>query len=157
MGAGEVGLLAVHRSDPALMIGYWNRPDEDHEVYRGDWFIGGDLAALDEDGYVWHHGRRDDLMNSMGYRVSPLEVENVLASLQGVGDVAVTERRVNDDVSIIVGFVVKQADAPLDEAALLSHCAEHLAAYKMPRRIVFLDELPRSPNGKLVRRALPGL
>ncbi len=76
--AGEEGLLAVHRSDPGLMLGYWNRPQEEAEVYRGDWFVGGDIATMDDDGYVAHHGRANDLMKALGYRVSPLEVEAAL-------------------------------------------------------------------------------
>ena len=69
---GEVGLLAVHRSDSGLMLGYWRRPEEEALVYRGEWFCGGDLARVDEDGYVWFHGRHDDILNPMGYRLSPL-------------------------------------------------------------------------------------
>ena len=64
---GEVGLLAVHRSDPGLMLGYWRRPQEQAAVYRGEWFIGGDLAAIDQDGYLWFHGRADDVIKSFGY------------------------------------------------------------------------------------------
>jgi acyl-coenzyme A synthetase/AMP-(fatty) acid ligase len=65
---GKTGLLAVHRSDPGLMLGYWRRPEEEALVYRGEWFCGGDLAHMDEDGYVWFHGRHDDILNPMGYR-----------------------------------------------------------------------------------------
>src|SRR5512134_2390453 len=75
---GEVGLLAVHRSDPGLMLGYWRRPEEEAIVYRGEWFCGGDLAHIDDDGYVWFHGRNDDILNPMGYRLSPLEIEATL-------------------------------------------------------------------------------
>lgn len=67
--AGETGLLAVHRSDPGLMLGYWKRPEEEALVYRGEWFVGGDLASFDGDGYMRYHGRNDDLMNAMRYRV----------------------------------------------------------------------------------------
>ncbi len=77
--AGEEGLLAVHRSDPGLMLGYWRRPQEERDVYRGEWFVGGDIAVIDADGYVFHRGRANDLMKALGYRVSPLEVEAVLA------------------------------------------------------------------------------
>ena len=64
---------------PGLMLGYWRRPEEDAVVFRGDWFVSGDLVSFDEDGYVWFHGRADDVMNAGGYRVSPLEVEAALA------------------------------------------------------------------------------
>ncbi|HNI91597.1 MAG TPA: class I adenylate-forming enzyme family protein, partial [Leptospiraceae bacterium] len=75
---GEIGLIAVHRSDPGLMLRYWNRPEEESQVYRGDWFIGGDLAHIDKEGYIFFHGRNNEIMNSFGYRVSPLEVESVI-------------------------------------------------------------------------------
>ncbi|HEX7777410.1 MAG TPA: AMP-binding protein, partial [Parvibaculum sp.] len=88
---GETGLLAVHRSDPGLMLGYWRRPDEEQDVYRGEWFIGGDLASFDADGYMWFQGRADDVMNAMGYRVSPQEVEAALSQHPDIAEVAVTE------------------------------------------------------------------
>ncbi len=94
--AKKSGLIAVHRSDPGLMLGYWNRAEAEEEVFRGEWFLGGDVAEMDEDGYFWLHGRRDDLMNAGGYRVSPAEVEGVLSHAPGVADVAVAERKVRD-------------------------------------------------------------
>ena len=154
---GEVGLLAVHRSDPGLMLGYWNRPEEEAAATRGEWFLGGDLAAIDADGYVWHKGRNDDLMNAFGYRVSPLEVEKVLIAHPDVAEVAVAERRASAEVSVIAAFVVLKPGAALNEAALIQHAAEHLADYKRPRWIVFVDALPRTQNGKLSRRQLPQL
>ena len=154
---GEVGLLAVHRSDPGLMLGYWNRPAEEAAAFRGAWFIGGDLAEFDADGYVWHRGRNDDIMNAFGYRVSPLEVEKVLSTHPDVADVAVAERKVADGVSVIAAFVVPKPGRARDEAALLAHCANHLAAYKRPRKIVFVGEIAHTPNGKVSRRALPQL
>ena len=89
--ADEIGLLAIHRSDPGLMLGDRRRPLEEASAFRGDWFVGGDLAAFDRDGYVWHHGRADDVMNAGGYRVSPLEVEAALADCAGVAEIAVAE------------------------------------------------------------------
>ena len=155
--SGEIGLLAVHRSDPGLMLGYWNRPDEEALVYRGDWFIGGDLAHFDADGYLFYHGRNDDVMNAMGYRVSPLEVEHCLSRHPAVAEVAVTELRVREQVSVIAAFVVpRDPDEPdgLDAAPLLAYAHEHLAAYKCPREIIFTDALPRTANGKVLRREL---
>ncbi len=152
--AGEIGLLAVHRSDPALMLGYWKRPDEDQQVWRGDWFCGGDLARLDEDGYLWFEGRADDVMNAMGYRVSPAEVEAALASHPGVADVAVREVTTASGAHIIAAFVKPSGRTP-DAASLLDHAQGQLAAYKCPREVVFVAELPRSANGKLARKKLP--
>ncbi len=153
--SGESGLIAVHRSDPGLMLGYWRRPEAEREVFRGDWFVGGDVAETDADGYVWLHGRRDDLMNAQGYRVSPAEIEAVLSHAPGVADVAVAEREVRADVSVICAFVVAAPGAKLDEAALAAHCAGHLAAYKNPKKYVWLERLPRTKNGKIARRLLP--
>ncbi|HUD50156.1 acyl-CoA synthetase [Parvibaculum sp.] len=151
---GKTGLLAVHRSDPGLMLGYWQRPEEETEVYRGEWFIGGDLASFDKDGYLWYHGRADDVMNAMGYRVSPAEVEAALSDHPDVAEVAVTELHVRDDVSVIAAFVVPKDGARPDAASILTHAETRLAAYKRPREIVFVETLPRTANGKVMRRAL---
>lgn len=150
---GETGLLAAHRSDPALMIGYWERPEEEAEVLRGDWFVGGDLASMDADGYVTHHGRANDLMKAMGYRVSPLEVEAVLGEHPSVAEVACAEVRVRADVSVIAAFVVAR-DGVRDGDAIKAFAATRLAAYKCPREVVFVDALPRTANGKVKRAAL---
>ncbi|WP_430910298.1 class I adenylate-forming enzyme family protein [Methylobacterium sp. sgz302541] len=155
---GETGLLAVHRSDPGLMLGYWGRPDEEAAAMRGEWFAGGDLARLDADGYLWFEGREDDLMNAMGYRVSPNEVEAALALHPAVAEVGVTELAVRADVRVIAGFVVLKPEADgagkPDPAALIAWCGERLAAYKCPREIRFVEALPRTPNGKVQRKRL---
>jgi acyl-coenzyme A synthetase/AMP-(fatty) acid ligase len=151
---GELGLLAVHRSDPGLMLGYWNRPEEEAPVYRGPWFIGGDLVRFDHDGYAYYHGRQDDMMNAMGYRVSPIEVERCLAQHPDVADVAVTELAVREEVSVIAAFIVPNDPDRADAAPLLEHARRHLASYKCPREVIFTDALPRSANGKLLRRLL---
>ncbi len=155
--AGEIGLLAVHRSDPGLMLGYWNRPEEETLVYRGDWFVGGDLASFDADGYMTYHGRNDDLMNAMGYRVSPLEVEQCLSEYPAVAEVAVTELAVREDVKVIAAFVVPKDPDDTDAAPLLAFAHERLAAYKCPREVIFTNALPRTANGKILRRKLSRL
>jgi acyl-coenzyme A synthetase/AMP-(fatty) acid ligase len=157
LGPGEVGLLAVHRSDPALMLGYWHRPEEEAEVYRGDWFVGGDLAAFDAEGYVTHHGRANELMKAQGYRVSPLEIEAVLAAHPAVSDVACAELAVRADVSVIAAFIVPREGSAPQPDALLNFAARRLAPYKCPREIVFVQTLPRTANGKVMRRLLPEL
>lgn len=154
MPHGEVGLLAVHRSEPGLMLGYWNRPEEEAAVMRGDWFVGGDLASLDIEGYLTFHGRNDDLMNALGYRVSPNEVEGVLIGHPGVAEVGVTELAVRSDLTLIAAFVVRAPETRVSEDALLQWCAERLAAYKCPRTVRFVDALPRTPNGKVQRKRL---
>ncbi|MEX2228738.1 MAG: acyl-CoA synthetase [Dehalococcoidia bacterium] len=152
--AGEVGLLAVHRSDPGLMLGYWRRPEEEQAVYRGEWFVGGDLAALDADGYLWFHGRADDTIKSFGYRLSPSEIEAALESAPGVSEAAVVGLEVEAQKTLVVACIVPQPGTVPDEEALRAHARTHLASYKQPHEYRFLETLPRTRNGKLLRRAL---
>jgi len=153
---GETGVLAVRRDDPGLMLGYWNRPDEERDAFRDDWFVAGDLVEFDAEGYMHHHGRADEVMNAGGYRVSPAEVEKCLLSFDHVAEAAAAERPGRDaDTTIIKAYVVMRDNAPHDEEAILAHCHAHLAAYKRPRAVVFLDALPRNANGKLKRADLP--
>lgn len=165
---GEIGLLAVHRSDPGLMLRYWDRPEEDAASTRGDWFVSGDLVHVEPDGYVVHHGRNDDVMTSMGYRVSPLEVEAALTRHPAVAEAGCAEVEVRQGVRIIVAFVVlaPEADPAIRdnrmaaerfERDLIARAREELAAYKCPRRIVVVPALPRTANGKIRRRDLHSL
>lgn len=152
--AGDVGLIAVHRSDPGLMLGYWNRPDEDAHVLRGAWFIGGDTGKMDTEGYVTHLGRADDIMNAFGYRVSPQDVEAALVLYPGLVEAACAEIKVRADVSVIAAFVVAVPGVTLDTESIKAFARQHLAAYKCPRQIFIVDALPRTANGKVKRRAL---
>jgi acyl-coenzyme A synthetase/AMP-(fatty) acid ligase len=153
---GETGLLAVRRDDPGMMLGYWNREEEEREAFRGEWFVSGDIVEFDADGYMWRHGRVDEVMNAGGYRVSPAEVEKRLLEIDGVVEAAAAERPGRDaTATIIKAYVVMRDGAARDETAILDYCRAHLAAYKCPRAVMFLDALPRNANGKLNRAALP--
>ncbi len=153
--ASAGGLIAVHRSDPGMMLGYWRRPEEEAEVFRGEWFIGGDAGTMDADGYVAHLGRHNDLMNAGGFRVSPAEVEQELARHPAVAEVAAAEVAVREGVSIIAAFVVPRGGAPGDlAAALASFAGTTLAAYKRPKEYIFVEALPKTPNGKVKRSEL---
>ncbi len=151
---GEEGLLAVHRSDPGLMLGYWNRPDEEAQAFRGDWFIGGDLAVIDAEGYVTHTGRANDIMKALGYRVSPQEVEAVLSKHPSIAEVACTEITVAGGLSVIGAFVVPREGVRRNAGAILAYAAETLARYKCPREVIYVDALPRTANGKVKRQDL---
>jgi len=156
LAAGETGLMAVHRDEPGLMLGYWNRPDEEKDAFRGEWFVSGDLVEFAYDGYVWLHGRADEVMNAGGYRVSPAEVERCLLTHPHVADAAVAERPGRDPgTTIIKAYVVLRDGCALSETEVLGHCAQHLASYKRPRSVLALDALPRNANGKLARTSLP--
>ena len=155
--AGETGLLAVHRSDPGMMLGYWNRPDEDEAVTRGDWFVGGDLGHFDDDGYFWYEGRNDDVMTSFGYRISPLEVETALMRHPAVAQAGVTEVEINPGMKLVSAFVVLHEYEKVTSADLIDFASGTLARYKVPKQVFFVNELTRTPNGKIVRRALATL
>ena len=149
---GTEGTLAVHRADPGLMLGYLGHADETEDRMRGDWFLTGDSVTMRDDGAVEYHGRSDDIMTAGGYRVSPVEVEAALATHPDVADVAVTEVAVSPETTLIAAFIVSGRE--LDDAALSGHMSDHLARYKHPRLFVRVDTLPKSANGKLMRRHL---
>jgi acyl-coenzyme A synthetase/AMP-(fatty) acid ligase len=151
---GAVGLLAVHRSDPGLMLGYWRRPEEEAAVFRGDWFTGGDRASMDADGYVWFQGRADDVIKSFGYRLSPIEIEAALAACPGVAEVAVVGVPIDADKTLVTACIVPQPGVTLPEAELRDQAERHLAEYKRPHQYRAVESLPRTANGKLQRRAL---
>lgn len=145
----ENGQIGVHRSDPGLFAGYWGEP-----AFTGDWFATGDLAEIDDDGYVWYHGRADDLMNAGGFRVSPMEVESVLLQHKAVAEAGVREWPVSGSASIIAAFIVPQPGVTPAEDQIMAFVRERLAAYKCPRQLWFVKALPRTANGKLIRKAL---
>lgn len=147
---GQPGTIAVHSSDPGLMLGYLGDPDEANARMDGDWFLTGDTGVIEPSGAVRYLGRDDDMMNAGGYRVSPIEVEQALTGLPGVDEVAVCELRVKADASVIAAFVVGTAT----EDEITEHAARHLARYKRPRLIAHCDALPRGANGKLLRKQL---
>ena len=154
VGAGEEGMLCIRRDDPALMLGYWNQPEEAAACFHDDWFLTGDYARRDADGYVWFSGRRDDLINSFGYRVSPYEVERVLKTHPAVLDAGVTGQEAGPGRTLVVGYVVLRPETRAHAAEVLAHAGAHLAAYKRPRIVYLVGDLPRTRNGKLRRAAL---
>ena len=149
---GDEGIIAVHRDDPGLMLGYLNAPDDTAARMRGDWFLTGDHGTMDGAGNITFLGRRDDMMNAGGYRVSPLEVEAVLATHPGITQCAVTDIEVKHDTRLIMAFYTGAPDISQD--ALRAFAAARLARYKCPRNFYHVETLPTGPNGKLLRREL---
>ncbi len=146
------GTIAVHKSDPGLMLGYLNAPEETVARYQGEWFLTGDLGQMDADGHITYMGRADDMMNAGGFRVSPLEVEAALLPHPDITGIAVTDVEVKTDTRIIAAFYT--ADHDLVEDELKAFAQTHLARYKQPRLFKRLPALPTNANGKLNRRAL---
>lgn len=151
---GKPGTIAIGSDDPGLMFGYYGDDAATQASFSSDgaWFVTHDLAEMSEDGALYYLGRSDDMMNSGGYRVSPIEVEKAMAEFPGIQEVAAADIEVKPGVHVIGLFY--RASAPLDEDALSAFAADRLARYKCPRLFVFRDSLPRNANGKLLRTAL---
>ncbi|APV52571.1 acetyl-CoA synthetase [Betaproteobacteria bacterium GR16-43] len=151
---GEEGMISIPDDDPGLFLRYWNRPEETAEVRRAGWFLTGDYARYDADGYLWFLGRRDDIIKSFGYRVSPYEVERVLKGHPAVADCACVGEAAGQDKLLVVAYVIAHPGARITPEALLDYGREHLAAYKAPKSIYLAAEFPRTRNGKILRREI---
>lgn len=149
---GAAGILAIHRDDPGLMLGYLDAPAATAAKYSGEWFLTGDTCQMATDGAITYLGRDDDMMNAGGFRVSPLEVEAALASHPDILEVAAVEVTVKADTTVIGAFYT--SDTALDDAGLLKYVANRLARYKTPRIFIRLDALPKGANGKLLRQKI---
>ncbi|MGH3321498.1 MAG: AMP-binding protein [Streptosporangiaceae bacterium] len=160
---GEEGVL--HIRGPSVLLGYLNKPEATAEVLVGGWLRSGDLASLDADGFVHHHGRADDMEMVGGITMSPLEVERLLATHDAVSEIAVAVVRDAGGASRLRAFVVPastglasagpgRSSRPDLERELTDLARHHLAAYKVPRSVAFVDALPRTPTGKLRRYIL---
>lgn len=152
---GEVGDIAVHKSTPALFKGYYKDTERTAMQFRGDWYITGDRAHKDEDGYFWFEGRNDDIIISSGYTIGPFEVEDALVKHPAVRECAVVASPDEIRGSIVKAFVVlrdpEQKNSPTIIKELQDHVKDLTAPYKYPRAIEFLDELPKTISGKIRR------
>jgi acyl-coenzyme A synthetase/AMP-(fatty) acid ligase len=152
--AGEEGMICIPRNDPGLFVEYWNLPEETAKAFRGDWFLTGDYARLDEDGYLWFLGRKDDIINSFGYRVSPHEIERVMKTHPAVTDCAATGEELDKDKVLVVAYVILQPGATTSADELAAFGREHLAGYKAPKIVYLAPDYPRTKNGKIIRKQL---
>ncbi len=149
---GEVGEI-VHRS-PHLMTGYYRDEKRTAEAFRGGWFHSGDLATIDEEGYISVVDRMKDMIKSGGEIVASREVEEAIYRLDGVSEVAVISAPHPHWVEAVVAVVVPKADATLTESQVLDHAHATLASFKVPKRVVFAEALPKNPSGKILKRQL---
>jgi acyl-coenzyme A synthetase/AMP-(fatty) acid ligase len=154
---GKEGDIAV-RVEPRRPVGlfkeYWKNPQEMSKSFRGDWYITGDRAYADEDGYFWFVGRGDDVINSAGYRIGPFEVESALIEHPAVAESAVVASPDELRGEIVKAFVVlAPGHTGSDELAieLQEHCKKLTAPYKYPREIEFVTDLPKTISGKIRR------
>jgi acetyl-CoA synthetase len=149
---GEEGMICIPEADPGLFLRYWNLPAETAKAKHDGWFFTGDYARHDADGYLWFLGRKDDIIKSFGYRVSPYEVERVLKSHPAVADCACIAEEAGQDKRLVVAYVIPQPAATATPDELLAFGREHLAAYKAPKVVYFAKDFPRTANGKIRRR-----
>ena len=155
--AGAEGMIAVRAPDPVMFLGYWNRPEATAAKFLGDWLLTGDRGVMDEDGHVFFVGRDDDVITSAGYRIGPGEVEDFLlvhpavaaAAVIGLPDALRTERV----TAVIVPKPGVVADAALARS-IQDHVRDRLAAHLYPRQVEFVDALPQTATGKIMRGAL---
>ncbi|MFC4713194.1 acyl-CoA synthetase MbcS [Planococcus dechangensis] len=151
---GEVGDIAVHKSCPALFREYYRDPERTHAAYRGDWYLTGDQASRDEDGYFWFEGRSDDIIISSGYTIGPFEVEDALMKHPAVQECAVVAAPDEIRGNIVKAFVVLRNEIDKNDGMvkeLQDHVKGITAPYKYPRVIEFLTELPKTASGKIRR------
>ena len=165
--AGETGEVALNRydihghPDPVIFLGYWNREESTRDKYSGDWLRTGDLAKIDEDGYLWYRGRADDMFKAAGYRIGPSEIENCLIKHPAVANAAVVPKPDAERGNVIKAFVVlvegtrrgESEDAKLIDTLQL-HVRGLLAPYEYPKEIEFISALPMTTTGKVQRRVL---
>jgi O-succinylbenzoate-CoA ligase len=146
--SGEVIVRGAH-----VMRGYWNRPEATAETIRDGWLYTGDLATIDAEGYVYIQDRKKDMIISGGENIYPAEIENVILSHPQVRDVAVIGQASARWGESPLAVVVK-GEAALTAEAVVQHCQGRLARYKQPKAVRFVDEIPRNPAGKILKRLL---
>ena len=149
---GEVGEI-VHRS-PHLMLGYFHDDERTAAAFEGGWFHSGDLATIDDEGYITVVDRKKDMIKTGGENVASREVEEAIYKLPGVAEVAVVGVPHPRWVEAVVAIVVPKAGHELTEAQVLAHCSSVLASFKAPKGVVFASALPKNPSGKLLKREL---
>ena len=158
--SGKVGEVAIKTPDPVMCLEYWKNPEATKEKYIGEWWLTGDLAKKDQDGYFWFVGRKDDLITSSGYRIGPAEIEDCLMKHPAVGMVAVVGKPDTLRTELVKAFIIPKAGiipGPEVEEDIKKFVKVRLAAHEYPREIEFVDELPLTNTGKIIRRELKAL
>jgi len=153
---GAAGEIAIHRDSPSMFLGYWNDTPATEAKFRGDWMMTGDMAEMDADGMVRFIGRNDDVIISSGYRIGPAEIEDCLATHPAVAASAVVGKPDALRTEIVKAFVALKDGYAASEVladALRLHVRQRLSAAEYPREIAFVDNVPMTTSGKIIRRA----
>ncbi|HEY7987087.1 MAG TPA: acyl-CoA synthetase [Methylophilaceae bacterium] len=151
---GKEGMICVPEDDPGLFLDYWNLPEESAKLRHDGWFLTGDYARYDADGYIWFLGRKDDIIKSFGYRVSPYEIERVFKTHPDVADCAAVGEELEKDKVLVVAYIILRPGSHAVADDFIAFGREHLAAYKAPKTVYLATEFPRTKNGKILRKDL---
>lgn len=154
---GQSGNIAVKRPDPVMFLAYWKKPEATRKKYVGDWCMTGDMGRKDEDGYLWFVGREDDVITSAGYRIGPGEIEDCLIKHPAVALAAVIGKPDKIRTEIVKAFIVLKPDIRADDKLtddIKDYVRSRLAAHEYPREIEFVDALPMTATGKIIRKDL---
>ena len=154
---GALGVIAVRRGDPVIMLGYWNRPEATRAAYRGEWFLTGDLGVADGEGWIHYKGRADDVIGSAGFRIGPAEVEGCLLEHPAVEQCAVVgvpDATRGEAVKAFVLLTPGHVPSPALADELAAHVTRRLGTFQRPREIEWIHELPMTVSGKIKRAEL---
>ena len=152
VAVGEEGMISVPLNDPGVFLNYWNLAEETAKYKHDGYFFTGDYAKYDADGYIWFLGRKDDIIKSFGYRVSPYEIERVYKGHPDVADCAAVGEEIEKDKLLVVIYVILKPEATTNPDDLLAFGKQHLAAYKTPKTVYLAKDFPRTKNGKILRK-----
>ncbi|MBN3038034.1 MAG: long-chain fatty acid--CoA ligase [Candidatus Omnitrophica bacterium] len=148
----EVGELIV--KGPNVMIGYYNNPEETKKTIKNGWLFTGDMAKIDDEGYIYIKGRKKEMILMHGMNVYPSEIENALKEHPKINEVAVVGKQDKSKGEIAIAFIVLKEDVHAQESEFIDYCKGRLANYKIPHLIEFRKSLPRTPTGKILKRQL---
>ena len=157
MPPGEEGAIAVRAPDPVMFLKYWRDPEATEAKFKGEWLLTGDVGTADEDGYLWFVGRDDDVITSAGYRIGPGEIEDCLMGHPAVLLAAAIGKPDPVRTEIVKAYIIPAEGIEADDdlkADIQEHVRTRLAAYEYPHEIEFIDELPMTTTGKIMRREL---
>ncbi len=150
----EEGMICIPENDPGLFIKYWNMDHETSKYKHNNWFFTGDFARYDKEGYLWFLGRKDDIIKSFGYRVSPYEIERVFKSHKFIENCVALGEKQEDGKVLVVIYIILNELGRLHPNQFVQYGRENLAAYKAPKIAYIATEFPKTKNGKILRKKI---
>lgn len=153
----QEGMLCIGLDDPGLFMEYWKLPEITKASRQKNYFLTGDYARRDKDGYFWFLGRKDDIINSFGFRISPHEIERIIKTHPQIADCVAIPETIEKDKNLVVIYVIKKDQSELNTSKLIDFSKQFLAAYKVPKKVYVVKQFPRTANGKIIRKQLSTL